>query len=271
MKGGCGRGCNCFKCGGKMHTYGGNMFTNGSFTPSQWKETLDYVGSLADSQTKGEGEEDKIMDTTLEEGIKDVTVEGGYLSALKAAPLITSGIMAFSPAETYNAGDLGYKATTAPKIDYGQAKRDIQQQTAGVAKDLRNAGTAGYKSNRLAAHQNAMRATANISMQEENTNKQLAYQNALQNAGRYQEAAARAKIMNAQAEAAKGKAIQDFGIGLGSFGAGISRDYLEAGMANMYSSDIDMNYRMLGNSFLGGVKTNKDRAAKDKKKNKSNK
>lgn len=271
----------CYGCGGKMHTYGGNMFNlgGGAEPPSgpiitegviPIEEDLNLLAEnpYISDDAKRKYLHDEIMDTSLEEGIKDVTIEGGYLSALKAAPLITSGIMAFSPSESYSAGDLGYRATTAPKINYRQARRDIQRQAEKAAKDLKGAGPTGYKSNRIASQQAANQALANISMQEENINKQMSYQNALQNAGRYQQAAVQAAMMTGQSEAAKAKALQDFGITVGSLGSGIARDYMEAGMANMYSPDIDLNYRMFGNSFLGGIKTNKDRAAKSEKKSK---
>lgn len=289
MKMGCGgmkygkggkMGCNCYKCGGRMHTYGGNMFNLGGVKPPSGPIITEGVMPIEEdlqtlmqnpylsNESKAdylEGGSSNIMDTSLEEGIKDVTVEGGIGSSLlQLAPAVTSGIMAFSKPETYDAGDLGYKATTAPKVNYGQARRDTQQQAASAAKDIKNVGGAGYLGNRIANALNASKVLAQISQQEENTNKQMAYQNALQNAGRYQQAAAQAAMMTAQAQAAKTKAIQDFGATVGSLGSKLSADQMGAGYANIYSPDINFKYNPLGKSLLGKTSTNKEKKSKKK-------
>jgi hypothetical protein len=248
---------------GMVARYGGKQYSTGSFLENKMMEGYNTTLDNETDPTK--------FDTSLEEGVKEVNVEGGWGSSLmQLAPLVTSGITAFSKPETYNAGDLGYKATTAPKISYREAKELAKQQATAAAKDIKNVGGAGYLGNRIANALNASRALAEISQQEENTNKQLEYQNALQNAGRYQQAAGQSALLTAQALAAKQKALQDFGVTVGSLGSKFASDQLGAGYADMASEDIAFRYNPIGRSFLGKATTNKTEKSKRKSKRKSN-
>jgi hypothetical protein len=247
--------------GGRTYGRKANIMVNGGFDPSKWKETLDFVGSLGE----GTAENKTGFDPTLEEGIKEINVEGGIGSnLLSLAPMVTSGITAFSKPQTYTTADLGYKEVNAPTISYDEARKAAGQQATGVAKDLRNIGSAGsYSSNRIANALNATRALSQISQQEENANKQLQYQNALRNQGNYQGAATQAAMLTAQSLGAKQKAIQDFGSTVGSYGDKQQADQLGAAYANLASENIKFDYKPWGRSLFGKVRTNVDKNKKN--------
>ena len=197
------------------------------------------------------------FDASLEEGIKEVNVEGGWGSQLaQLAPIAGRAYAAFSPTQQFSASDFYSGDIIAPSYDLGESVRQTNQAFAGANKGLGRGP--GYMSNRVLSAVKQGQSVADILAKEEQLNEQARFQTDAMNKRRLDQARSattQAQLLADATSLSNKVALADT---VGSYGKGKQADQIGAGYADISSEDIRFRYNPWGKSFLGKVKTNKD-------------